>query len=204
MRRSEAFPSKYLSKDDLASPRVLTINQVVQEEIEQDDQTKLKAVVYFQEPDVKPWIINSGNWMTVEDVYGEESNNWTGKRVELFVDPTVMFGRKRVGGVRVRVPNGQQAAPQTAKPQQQTIVAKITSSEVKGTWTELNTDKGTFYTPDTATGETLQSFGPGASVVLIYHLNPQGKQIIDTATLANEPATVGAAGGSVEEDDIPF
>ena len=104
MKRSEAFPSKYLGKDDLSEPTTYTISKVTREEFENDGQTQIKTVIYWQERDAKAWICNLGNWMTIESAYGEESDNWSGKPVELFVDESVMFGSKRVGGVRVRIP----------------------------------------------------------------------------------------------------
>lgn len=189
MKRSDAFPSTYVGKDDLEQPTVLTIGNVVQEEIESDGTVKLKAVMHFTERDAKPWIVNAGNWMTIEDVYGEESDDWTGKRVELFVDATVMFGGKRVGGVRVRIPAGTAPAqaPQHPAPQEQVAEIDIQTVEVVGDWYIVTSAKGSKYgTQDAELGKTIQSWGR-AVAALVYTINPQGKNIIQTATLAGEP-----------------
>lgn len=104
MKRSEAFPSKYLSKDDVDPARVGTIDRLTRETLKSDDGDETKTVMYFREEALKPLILNNSNWMTCEDAYGPDSDMWLGKRIELYLDPNVMFGPKRVGGVRVRVP----------------------------------------------------------------------------------------------------
>ena len=120
MKRGEAFPSQYIGKDDLAQPTRATIKDVVFETIKSDNGDEDKAVMFFQEDHLKKMIVNNTNWQTIEAAYGDESDNWRGHQVELYVDPGIMFGGKRVGGVRVRIPAGapvQQAPP--AAPVQQ-------------------------------------------------------------------------------------
>ncbi len=141
MRRSEAFPSKYLGKDNLKSPLTVTINNVTQETIESDNEQQLKAVIHFQEDGVKPFICNVGNWMTIEDAYGEESDDWTGKRIELFVDPTVQFGGKRIGGVRVRIPSNGQAAAQPARTAPQQAPPRLDRVGIFQAFTDRGIDK---------------------------------------------------------------
>lgn len=105
MKRSDAFPSRYVSKDDVATPITARIDTVRFDTINGDKGDEDKPVMYFRDG-VKPMILNNTNWMTVEEAYGQESDDWTGKPVELYLDPGVMFGGKRVGGVRLRIPNG--------------------------------------------------------------------------------------------------
>ena len=109
MKRKDAFPSVFMSKEDLGWPdhpkkvRAI-IEDVVVEKIQGDNGTEEKAVMLFTDPDLKKLILNMINWTTLEVDYGEDSEDWAGKPVEIVVDPTVMFGKKRVGGVRVHVP----------------------------------------------------------------------------------------------------
>jgi hypothetical protein len=102
MKRSDAFPSRYISKDDVQNPIVAVIDTVRFDTIKGDGGDEDKPVVYFRDG-VKPMILNNTNWMAIEDAYGAESDDWTGKQIEMYCDPGVMFGGKRVGGVRVRV-----------------------------------------------------------------------------------------------------
>lgn len=108
MKRSQAFPSQYVSKDDVATPRRVTIKNLLMETIKSDGGDEDKPVLHFSDFE-KAMVLNNTNWQTIEEVYGDESDNWGGKQIELYLDPGVMFGGKRVGGVRVRVPNGASA-----------------------------------------------------------------------------------------------
>lgn len=113
MKRSEAFPTKYLSKDDIKTPTTGTIARVVNETLGQGDDQEIKPVMYFSSGIDKPMVVNATNWINVEAIYGDESDNWIGKQVEVWVDPSVSFGGKRIGGLRLRQP-AQHAAPTTA------------------------------------------------------------------------------------------
>jgi len=105
MKRSDAFPSKYFSKEDVTVPLMLTIESVTMETFDSDKGKRDKPILYFADEDSKPMVLNNGNWLTIEGLYGEESDNWTGRLIELYNDPNVMFGKKRVGGIRVRAPH---------------------------------------------------------------------------------------------------
>jgi hypothetical protein len=102
MKRSEAFPSKYISKDDVNPPILANIMDVRSEVFEEEEGKKSKPVMYFG-GEIKPLILNNTNWMTLESEWGDDSDSWKGKTVELYCDPNVMFGKKMVGGVRIRV-----------------------------------------------------------------------------------------------------
>lgn len=101
MTRNQAFPSRYLSKEDVRQPLIVTIDTMQIEELDGDQGKKNKAVLYFTE-DVKPWVIPNCSFMEIEALYGPETDNWKGQQIEVFEDPSVMFGNKRVGGVRCR------------------------------------------------------------------------------------------------------
>ena len=111
MKRSDAFPSKYIGKDDIGedpnAELILTIANVRFEAIKDNHGVEEdKPVMHFQERGSKPMILNSVNWQMIEKSYGPESDEWGGKRIALYVDPNIIFGGKVVGGVRVRPPAG--------------------------------------------------------------------------------------------------
>lgn len=103
MRHSDAFPSKYMAQADVETPLIGTIKDVYPESLKGENGDEQKTVMSFRE-DLKPMILNNTNWTTCEDAYGPESDEWVGKKIEIYNDPNVMFGKKRVGGVRVRIP----------------------------------------------------------------------------------------------------
>lgn len=116
MKKSQVFPSNYLGKEDLASPLTVTIGDVRMETVKGDGADEEKAVLHFAEKNLKPMILNNTNWTTLEEAYGDDSDFWRGKPAEIYVDPGVMYGGKRVGGVRLRTPpktnnNGKPVSP---------------------------------------------------------------------------------------------
>lgn len=110
MKMSEMFPSSWLKKEDVPQPIRATIREVTQEEISGDGGKELKAVVAFM-GNVKPMILNRGNAAALEEAFGDDSDLWHGKQVEIYVDGSVMFAGRRVGGLRLRVPDARNGAP---------------------------------------------------------------------------------------------
>jgi len=104
MRTSDAFPSPYLSRDDVVNPVVATVADVRPQSVRGEHGTEDKPVMFFQERQMKPFILNSTNWKTIRTTYGDESDEWIGKPIEIYFDPGVLFGDNQVGGLRVRVP----------------------------------------------------------------------------------------------------
>ena len=104
MKFSEMYPSNYFSKEDLTASLVLTIKQVILEAVESEEGKREKPIVYFH-GNWKPFILNKTNGEILRSEFGDESDNWIDKEVELYVDHNIRFGSKRIGGIRVRVPN---------------------------------------------------------------------------------------------------
>jgi len=113
MKTGEIFPSKWVKKEDVKHPVIAIIEDVRLEPVKGEHGEEEKAVMYFERDKLKPFILNRGNMETIESAYGDETDDWRGKPVELYEDPGVMYGPKRVGGVRVRIPSG---AAKTATP----------------------------------------------------------------------------------------
>lgn len=65
---------------------VLTIDRIYEEEIKNQHGTEIKPVMYFQEPNTKPMIINKTNNDSITKVLGKrtKSNNWSGKKIALY------------------------------------------------------------------------------------------------------------------------
>ncbi|HUX00817.1 MAG TPA: hypothetical protein VMY35_07540 [Phycisphaerae bacterium] len=111
MKKSQAYPSSYLAQDDVREgPIRATIADVRIETIGQGERAAEKPVVHFQEKNFKTFPLNQTNWATIEAIYGEESDAWKGRPIELYLDPGVKFGLETVGGVRVRIPTGADGA----------------------------------------------------------------------------------------------
>ena len=98
----------YLQKEEIEKPTVVTIMDVKAENI--PGRTRKKLVVSFREFD-KPLILNKTNTRELSVVFQTTNTaSWRGRQLTLCVDPTVEFGGKRVGGIRVRPASNGKAA----------------------------------------------------------------------------------------------
>ena len=125
MKRNDAFPGKWLKKEDILGPTILSIAKVELADVGMDGQPEMKPAMWFEQ-DVTPMILNSSNWDTLEELYGDDSDMWKSKQIAVYVDPDVRFGNKKVGGLRLRGVNAP-AAPATNGP-------KIGSDAVSQFW----------------------------------------------------------------------
>ncbi len=108
MKTTDLFPSKYVKASDLeGGPKTVVIRELLVEEIGQGKSAEPKGVLNFSDFE-KGLVLNVTNCRTIEDAYGTESDNWSGKSVELFSTETDFQG-KRVPCVRVRIPKAPSA-----------------------------------------------------------------------------------------------
>lgn len=102
MKLSEAFPGKYLKADDLGDEDVaVTIKDCTQEMVGQGSDASLKLVLMFREFD-KGLICNKTNAKVIAKLYGDDTDDWTGKKIVLWVNHDVQFGNEVVSAIRVR------------------------------------------------------------------------------------------------------
>ncbi len=112
MRMSEAFASKYLKAADLQGRRVfLQINIVQEENIGRDDKPENKPVMYFMGKE-KGLVLNKTNADQLAAMYGDESDAWQGKTIELYTQK-VQYQGQAVDGIRVAPPPNQPMASQS-------------------------------------------------------------------------------------------
>jgi len=127
MRKGEALPGKYLSKDDFPQETLVTIRKVAMEEIKVvDGPNEHKPVLYFANPSnptldtSRGIVLNVGNWDACEAITGElDSDDWPGHDIVVYVDPSVMFGGKMVGGLRIRAPKKTQVQEEPPLPDEE-------------------------------------------------------------------------------------
>ncbi len=102
MNIDEAYPSKYIKESDLqGQSRVLTIARVSVESLDQSS-GETKPVVYFQGAQ-KGLVLNVTNKNVFVLLYGKETNNWTGRPIELYPSQTDFRGEV-VACIRCRAP----------------------------------------------------------------------------------------------------
>lgn len=111
--------SKYLTKDDVGSAGlILTIKGFRMETLESDDGNEDKMVLHFVE-DVKPMVLNRTNAQLLAVATGAKSvGESKGRQIIVFNDPTVSFGGKVTGGLRIRQHTEERPKPAPARPAQ--------------------------------------------------------------------------------------
>ena len=98
MKKSDAFPSSFLKATDATTGDLtLTIDSVVGEDLGGER----KAVIRFRDSE-KRLVLNKTNWGLIEEMYGEETDGWTGKKITL-KKVKVDFKGDRVDSLRVVV-----------------------------------------------------------------------------------------------------
>lgn len=100
---SEMIESKYLKQSDVDEEVTVTIVKVGKQNIAKEgDEPELKWMIRFQELP-KPMVLNSTNIKRLARACNsEDTDDWAGKKVVLYVDHDVEFAGNVVGGLRVR------------------------------------------------------------------------------------------------------
>ena len=125
MKIGAAFPSAYLKKEDLGDRHVaVTIERVEIEKVSDDEE---KPILYFRGHE-KGIVLNRINSDAITEIVGtDETDDWNGHRVVLYVDRNVQMKGKRVGGIRVMAPPRQAQGPvQRPAPPPPPVVEDVT------------------------------------------------------------------------------
>jgi hypothetical protein len=106
---SELRTDGFVRKEDIPEPRVFQISDVTIDEVKDDrGGMKEKPILHFEGDPVRPMVLNTINIKRLEEAFGRRTGQWVGQEVELYVDGEVMFGGKKIGGLRVRPLNPSQ------------------------------------------------------------------------------------------------
>ena len=100
----EAYGSRFLGAVDVGDRKMRTkLLRVKKEEVRDRDTGKMKKrILVFFENINKPLVLNTTTKDTLVSAFGKNPAGWVGATVGVYVDPDVMFGGKKVGGVRLR------------------------------------------------------------------------------------------------------
>lgn len=58
--------------------------------------------VYFDGDNGKPWKPSKGMGRILAGAWGNESDNWIGKRVQIYFESSVKYAGEEIGGIRIR------------------------------------------------------------------------------------------------------
>ncbi len=95
--------SKYLTKGDVGEDGlILTIKGFKEEIIEGDNGDESKIVMYFVE-DINPMVVNRTNSQLIGIATGaSNAGEARGKQIVVYNDPSISFGGKVTGGLRIK------------------------------------------------------------------------------------------------------
>lgn len=103
MKISESFESKFLKAANLQGRRIsVIINHVTVENIGKEEKPEFKPVVYFTGKD-KGLVLNKTNAEQISAMYGDETDMWADKNIELFTQK-VPFNGQMVDAIRIAPP----------------------------------------------------------------------------------------------------
>lgn len=93
----EAKSDQLNALDIMGAEPVIRIRQVeVKKSAEQP------VWIYFDGDNNRPWKPSKGMRRIMAAAWGRDSDNWIGKHAQIYCEPTVKYGGKEVGGVRIR------------------------------------------------------------------------------------------------------
>lgn len=113
--------SKYLTQRDVDPAKTFTMAGAEKEDVSlESESADMKLVLRFQDEGVKPLVVNWTNQNLIAAAVGSRNiEDWVGKPVTLYRDPSIMFKGNVKGGIRVEVPRQAPAATTMPTPGQQ-------------------------------------------------------------------------------------
>lgn len=101
MKLNILFPSKYVKAADLnGKPVTLTISHLIVEKMGHGAEEEKKPVLYFAKA-TKGLVLNRTNGMIIGALYGDETDDWKGKRITIYPTKVRAFGSMQ-DAIRVR------------------------------------------------------------------------------------------------------
>jgi hypothetical protein len=95
----------YLKKEDLSDPVDTELLWVKEETVTAPGKDTTTRLVAYFEGLSKGLVLNAKNCETLTEITGTDNpNEWKDVAVQLYVDPDVTYGGKKIGGIRIRKP----------------------------------------------------------------------------------------------------
>jgi hypothetical protein len=102
MKVGDMIESKYLKQSDVQDETAVTVAALKKVNVARDDEDPdYKWTIKFNEF-AKPMVLNVTNLKRMAKALGDDTDDWLGNQVILFVDPDIEFGGNVVGGLRIK------------------------------------------------------------------------------------------------------
>ncbi len=125
MKIGDMIESKYLKQSDVDDVVTVSIHSLKKVNVARDDEDpEYRWTIKFAEYP-KPMVLNVTNLKRLAKALGDDSDEWLGKQVQLYVDPDIEFGGNVVGGLRIRAMPVARKNAQARKPSEDVINAQF-------------------------------------------------------------------------------
>jgi hypothetical protein len=109
----DLLPGKFLGKGDVENgPMTVTIKDYSKGTVpgKEGAAPEPASFIHFEETD-RRMIVKPNTLEALKEAFPGGRSASIGGKVELYLDKSVMFGGKKIGGLRLRKPTGSAAAP---------------------------------------------------------------------------------------------
>ena len=103
MKRNDAFPTKFMTNEDVEHGLLLTVRSAFMQEVTSPSgKSDKKFLMSFVEIE-KLFVVNITNFKRCEKIFESlDTDDWINKKLVLYYDPDVSYGGETVGGLRVK------------------------------------------------------------------------------------------------------
>lgn len=102
MKITDMLTSKYLRQQDVDGEVLVTVTGLKKVNVARDDEDpEYRWTIKFAEFE-KPMVMNTTNIKRAAKALGDDTDDWIGQHLILFVDENVEYAGNVVGGLRVR------------------------------------------------------------------------------------------------------
>lgn len=97
------FLSNYLKTKDVTKPVRFTISAAEVATFNEGKENEEAKIVLYAKEHEQGVVCSKDALRQLEELFGsDDTDSWVGKTVELFVDPSVKYQGKNIGGLRFR------------------------------------------------------------------------------------------------------
>ncbi len=114
MKIDQLLTSSYLKQSDVDGEILVTVKDIKKQNVaRKDEDAEYKYVLFFNEYE-KGLVLNATNIKRMGKACGDDTEDWMGQQVILYVDDTVEYGGNAVGGLRIKGQKRTGTAPKKA------------------------------------------------------------------------------------------
>lgn len=93
MKMHELYPSRWLKSEDIEGETPVVIKELVFDKMKDEDgKEEEKPVLLFKGVD-KGLVLNKTNAQRIAEQHGDETDNWSGKKITLTTESVTAFGK---------------------------------------------------------------------------------------------------------------